>query len=833
MNQTRQQNREAGAGIALHELPVSAVLPDVERALAQAPHRAVLVAPPGAGKTTLVPLHLLGSLPEGRILLAEPRRVATRAAASRMAELLGEAPGRTVGWRMRLDTRVSAATRIEVVTEGVLTRLLLADPELSGVSAILFDEFHERSLDADLGLALALETAGALRPDLRILVMSATLDGARVAGLLGDAPVIRSEGRAFPVEIRHRAPEPGARIEDEVTRTILDELEAGSGSILAFLPGAFEIERTATALRPRLPGDAMLCPLYAALPPAAQDEAIRPAPTGRRKVVLATTIAETSITIDGVTTVVDSGLKRQPRFEPSTGLQRLETVRVSLASAEQRAGRAGRTAPGTAIRLWRAEQSGALQPFDRPEILSADLSGLTLDAVSWGARSPADLPFLDPPPAAALAEAVALLRDLGALDEAGRLTAMGEAMRLLPLAPRLARMVAGAKPGEARNLASRLAVLLSEPGLGGPSPDLAERLRRWRAEDGARARDAAALARRIAASVPEGEVGSQESEADPAVLLALAYPDRIAIPRGAPGQFILSNGRGARIDERDALARVPALVVADLGESENAPARVGTIRAAAVLDREALETILRARAVEEDAVVFDAASRSVRGRRRRRVGRAVLTEQPIALSPGEAVGRALMEGARSLGLRALPFDNETERLLRRMRFAASAEPDWPALDDEALLAGLEGWLLPFVPGIASLGAITPGQVRTALQSLVPPGARLDALAPSHFTAPTGNTHPIRYEEDGPVLAIRVQELFGLRVHPAIAGGRLPLTLELLSPASRPIQITRDLPAFWAGSWRDVRADLRGRYPRHPWPEDPAGAVPTARAKPRG
>ncbi|WP_062114397.1 ATP-dependent helicase HrpB [Aureimonas sp. AU40] len=819
--------------IALPELPVSAVLPEVSRALL-AHGSAVLVAPPGAGKTTLAPLHLLRDLPQGRILLVEPRRIAARAAASRMASLLGEDVGETVGWRMRLDTRVSARTRIEVVTEGVLTRLVIGDPELSGVAAILFDEFHERSLDADFGLALALDVQGALRPDLKLLVMSATLDGARVASLIGDAPVIRSEGRAFPVEIRHRDRLPDEPVEEASARAVLEELGVGSGSILVFLPGQREIERTLERLEKRVPADVILAPLFGAMEGGAQDVAIRPAPAGRRKVVLATTIAETSITIDGVTVVIDSGLKRQPVFEPATGLSRLETVRVSKASAEQRAGRAGRTAPGTAIRLWRAEQTAALEPFDRPEILSTDLSGLLLDTLSWGVSDPASLRFLDPPPTPAVAEARLLLEELGAVDAAGRLTPEGEAMRALPLGPRLARMVAGAAHGESRRLAARIAVLLSEHGLGGPEIDLTERLRRWSQERSPRAKAASDLAIRIArqANGP-GEVESDE----PGALLALAYPDRIAIARGARGQFVLTNGRGGALEETHALAREPALVVADLGglAQPHAPGRVGRIRAAAPLPREALERLMAERIREEEVVLFDPGSRAVRARRLRRLGRATLSEATLPLPADGRVTEALIGGVRRLGLQALPWTKEGERLALRLRFVAEADESWPRFDDETLLAELGDWLGPYLPGVSSVGGIEPGMLAEGLLSRLPPGEarRLDTLAPTHFTAPTGTHHPIRYEAEGPVLAIRVQELFGLTAHPRVAGGRWPLTLELLSPAQRPIQITRDLPGFWAGSWADVRADLRGRYPRHPWPEDPASAAPTNRVKPRG
>ncbi|GGD96692.1 DEAD/DEAH box helicase [Aureimonas endophytica] len=811
---------------ALARLPVAEALAPLTEALG-AKGAAVLVAPPGAGKTTAVPLHLLSApfLGKGdRIVLVEPRRLAARAAARRMAELLGEEVGETVGWRMRLDTRVSARTRIEVVTEGVFTRMILADPELAGIKAVLLDEFHERSLDADLSLALALDVKGALRDDLRLLAMSATLDGAKVAALMREAPVVTSLGRAFPVALRYRE-RPGTQtIEDAAAEAVRAALAEEAGSILVFLPGQREIERVAERLAPLASPTLAIAPLYGAMDGREQDLAIRPAPSGTRKVVLATSIAETSITIDGVSVVVDAGLRRQAVFEPATGLSRLETVRVSRAGADQRAGRAGRTAPGLAIRLWREEQTAGLEPFDRPEIEAADLSSLVLDCAAWGVADPRRLAFLDPPPGAALAEARTLLAELGALDGEGRLTAPGEAMRALPLPPRLARMVVDA-PREERLTAARLAVLLTERGLGGTDVDLAERLRRFRAERGARAKGAEALARRIAgpgAGEEAGEVGG---------LLALGFPDRVAAARGARGAFVLANGRGGAVDAISALAGEPFLAVAEL----QGAARSARIVSAAAIARETIETRLADRVTEELVTQFEPASGEVRARRIRRVGRAVLAERPVPV-PAEEGARALAEGIRARGLAGLPFGSDGERLRLRLAFLhASLGAPWPDVGEAALLATLEDWLLPFAPGATRLAAIGAGAVQEGLLALVPPDLRrrLDAFAPSHFEAPTGSRLPIRYEAEGPVLAVRVQELFGLTRHPAIADGRLPLILELLSPAHRPIQITRDLPGFWAGSWRDVRADLRGRYPKHFWPEDPASAAPTARAKPRG
>ncbi|TFF18672.1 ATP-dependent helicase HrpB [Jiella endophytica] len=816
-------------------LPVVEVLGELSDALAR--HgSAVLVAPPGAGKTTLVPIHLLRSGLAGRIVLIEPRRLAARAAARRMASLLGEEVGETVGWRMRLDTKISRKTRIEVVTEGVFARMVLDDPELAGIDAVLFDEFHERSLDADFGLALAIDVATGLREDLKLLVMSATLDGARVARLLGDAPVVESQGRAFPVRIEHRDRPGTMTIEDAVLSAVRAALGDETGSILVFLPGQKEIRRVAERLEPLLPETVHLAPLYGALEASEQDRAVRPAPPGTRKIVLATDIAETSLTIEGVRVVVDSGLKRRPAFEPETGLTRLETVRVSQASAEQRAGRAGRTAPGVAIRLWRAEQTAALDAFDQPEILASDLSSLVLDCAAWGVSDPAQLSLLDPPPAPAVREAAKLLSDLGALDEDGRLTAAGEAMRRLPLPPRLAHMVAAADP-EDRQTAAELAVLLTERGLGGNDVDLSARLGRFRSSRDPRSKAALGLARRIAGTGEGGLRDARVTEAawktdgDVGAILALGYPDRVALQHGAKGRFTLANGRGGMLDAANALARERALVVAEM----QGPASGGTIVSAAVLEKPALDRLVAARAGEEEIVEFVAEARAVRAFGVRRFGKATLDSVPMRLPNDDRVASALAGGIARLGLSRLDLGKEGERLLARLRFLAKAYgPPWPDLSDAALGDNAEAWLLPYCPGAASFEDLTPGRIVAALEGLIPPEfmGRLEMLAPSHFDAPSGSRVPIRYEIDQPVLSIRVQELFGLSTHPTLADGRLPLTLELLSPAHRPIQITRDLPGFWQGSWRDVRADLRGRYPKHEWPEDPAVAKATARAKPR-
>lgn len=810
----------------LPRLPVSEALPRLLQVLRDE-CSAVLVAPPGAGKTTLAPLALLDEewRGDGRILLLEPRRLAARAAARRMAALLGEEPGQRVGYAMRMENRQSAATRILVVTEGVLARMILDDPELPGIAAILFDEFHERSLDGDFGLALALDVQGALRPDLRLIVMSATLDGAHVARLMGGAQIVESEGRAFPVELRYRERPTEMRIEDAMTAACRQALAEEHGSVLAFLPGQGEIERTAELLCARLPADVDLAPLYGGLDGRAQDAAIRPAPPGRRKLVLATSIAETSITIEGVRVVIDSGLARLPLYEPATGLTRLQTVRVSRASAEQRAGRAGRTEPGVAIRLWRAEQTASLPAFTPPEIAQADLSGLVLDCAAFGVSDPASLAFLDPPPAASLVEAKALLRNLDAIDEEGRLTAAGQAMRKLSLPVRLAHMVAQAGD-EAK--AAEIAVLLTERGLGGTSVDLDRRLQRFASERNPRAQAARAMAQRLARQAGR----DSRADASTGALLLLAYPDRVAKARGEHGRFVLANGRGAVLDAAEPLAGAPFLVVADLqGKAQNA-----RIAAAAAISEDEVRELLSDRVERVRETIFDAEKRTVRTRETMRLGAIRLAERQLAAPRGEAADKAVIEAIREHGLDLLEWGKGGLTLRRRLAWLhRGLGAPWPDVSDEALLARLDDWLLPYLQGEASLARISPQALTDGLMALVPYDLqrKVDTLAPTHYTAPSGSSVPIRYEEDQPVLSIRVQELFGLDRHPAIANGTVALTLELLSPAQRPIQTTRDLPGFWRGSWADVRAEMRGRYPRHHWPENPLEAVATNRAKPRG
>jgi ATP-dependent helicase HrpB len=752
-----------------------------------------------------------------------------------MAATLGERVGETVGLRVRLGSKVSVRTRIEVVTEGVFTRMILDDPELSGVGAVIFDEFHERSLDADLGLALALDAQGALRDDLRILVMSATLDGARVARLLGDAPVIASEGRAFPVESRYVERAPESRIEETMAGAILRALRADPGSVLAFLPGQGEIRRVAILLADRVGAEVDVAPLYGALSQAEQDRAVSPAPSGRRKVVLATSIAETSLTIEGVRIVVDSGLSRVPLYEPGLGLTRLVTARASRASIDQRRGRAGRTEPGICHRLWPEAATNALEPFTRPEILAADLSGLVLDCAAWGVTDPGRLAFLDTPPAPALAEARGMLRDLAAIDADGRLTPMGTALRALPLPPRLARMVVSAASEGGARAAARLTAVLVERGLGGDGVDLAERVERFvrdrstRAEDMRRlaegwARQAEAATEKVASGIDLSETGT---------LLALAYPDRVARSRGRDGAFVMANGRAGRLDPASPLAREPFLVVADIaGTAAN-----GRILAAAPIALESIDALFPDRIEAATRVSFDRTSRALRARADRRLGAVVLDERVLPVPADELSASILARGIAELGLDSLPWTPALAQLRARAAFLRAAEgADWPDLSDATLAASIEDWLAPEIVGSTGLDGIKADDLGRALQALLPWSlrARLDAEAPTHVEVPTASRIPIDYgAEGGPVLAVRVQELFGLDRHPSVAGGRVPLVLHLLSPAQRPIQITRDLPGFWRGSWSAVRADLRGRYPRHPWPENPLTAPPTRRAKPRG
>lgn len=820
----------------LPDLPVSHVLPQIARAL-DAGRCAVLSAPPGAGKTTLVPLYLLDQswTKNGKIILLEPRRLAARAAAARMASILGEVVGETVGYRMRLDNRISDRTRVEVVTEGVFSRMVLDDPELPDVTAVVFDEFHERSLDGDFGLALALDVQAGLRDDLRILVMSATLDVEKVSGLLGNAPTIESMGRSYPIDIRYDERTTPDRIEDRMARAIIEAHASNAGSILAFLPGQAEITRTAERLQSRFEPDTSIIPLYGNLSQKEQDAAIRPTDSGKRKIVLATSIAETSITIDGVRIVIDSGLQRLPVFEPATGITRLETQRVSQASAEQRAGRAGRTEPGTAIRLWHPGQTAALPSFTPPQILSSDLTGLALDLAHWGVVDPNTLSFMDQPPAIALAEARSLLQKLGALDAGYGITAQGKIMRGLALPPRLAAMaVHASRQGDAEQ-ACLLAVLLTEQGLGGQDIDLEERLRRFRFEKGDRAEAARKLANRLAKSLAKITGGAGEkSRVRPSAgqLLLHAFPDRIAFQRGARGRYVMANGRGGELGETEQLAGQQMLVVTDITGRAAQP----RILSAAAVSRADIESEMPGIVAQEDQFFLDRQSGQVRARKVTRIGAIILDETPLPRPTGEKAAMAMAQGIRERGLSLLGFSKEAQQLRHRIGFLhrTLGEP-WPDMSDDALLSRLEDWFVPFQSDCKGLSDVKPGTLFDGLMSLLPHGLERDLprLAPTHFEAPTGQRHQVHYDGEEPLLVIRVQELFGLKTHPAVAGGKLPLLLELTSPAHRPIQTTRDLPGFWSGSWKDVRADMRGRYPRHPWPENPADAAPTNRAKPRG
>jgi ATP-dependent helicase HrpB len=822
-------------------LPIDAVLDDLARTL-DGHNAAVLVAPPGAGKTTRVPLALLDApwAKAKKIIVLEPRRIAARASAERMAHTLSERVGETVGYRVRFGSRISRATRIEVVTEGIFSRQILDDPELNGIAAVLFDEFHERSLDADLGLALARDAQIGLREDLRILVMSATLDGARVARLLGEAPVVASEGRAFPVETRYLGRKADVPVERQMADAIANALRADPGSVLAFLPGAAEIRRTQNLLAERIHDAAIeIVPLFGALDASVQDRAIAPPPKGHRKVVLATSIAETSLTIEGVRIVVDSGLARVPRYEPDIALTRLETVRASRAAVDQRRGRAGRTEPGVCYRLWDEPQTASLAAYTQPEILSADLSSLVLDLAQWGVGDPSKLSFLDPPPAPALNEARELLCELGALDAEGRITDEGRSLRALALPPRLARMIVDSHRLGAGRAAAEIAAVLTERGLGGDHVDLDVRLEAFRRDRSQRAEAARGQAQRWASQVAAGDKSSAQNDGEApstGVMLALAFPDRVAKNRGN-GSFVLANGRGAALDQTAALSRTPYIAVAEL----TGTAMQGRILLAAPIAQAEIEARFADQIKTTDEVSFDRSAMALRARRKKTLHAITLSETPLALEPSEQTAKVFADGLIAAGLDQLPWSKPAKQWRDRVMFLRAAEDHspqnpWPDLSDDALKAQRETWLVPALLGKTSLKTFSASDLSDALQALLPWSlrARLDKEAPTHFEAPTGTQLAIDYEaEQGPTIAVRLQELFGLTDHPSIARGAIPLVLELLSPAHRPVQVTRDLPGFWRGSYAAVRSDLRGRYPRHPWPEDPANAMPTRRVKPKG
>ncbi|APR51589.1 ATP-dependent helicase HrpB [Sphingomonas koreensis] len=806
------------------DLPIHAVLPDLLAALRSASN-AVLVAPPGAGKTTAVaPALLTESWCTGEILLLSPRRLAARAAAERMAALAGEPVGKTFGYATRMDSRRSAQTRVTVVTEGIFVNRIQADPELAGVSAVLFDEVHERSLDGDFGLALALDAQAALRPDLRLVAMSATLDGARFSALMGESPVIESEGRSHPLELRHLGRAAEARIEESVAGAIRQALRETDGGILAFLPGVAEIERTAERIGD-VPGIA-LHRLHGSLDPAAQRAAIAPDREGRRKIVLATSIAETSLTLDGIRVVVDSGLARRPRYDRAAGMTRLVTERASQAAVTQRAGRAARQGPGFAYRLWEAAATAGLPRFDPPEILEADLSALTLDCALWGVTDPRALNWLDPPPEAAVQEARARLAALEALDADGRPTPHGKAIAQLPLPPRLGHMLVRAGELGLAQTAAQIAVLLGERGLGGPDADLEHRLRRWKTERGQRAENARRLAGRWTRLVPGTRAAAIEPGSPEAVAacVALAFPDRIAKRRDASGEtWVSAGGRGFRLDPASSLARHEWLAVAET-QGMAAGAR---ILSATPIDAASVETLFGHRIETRRHVRFVPASGRVEATRERRLGAIRLSSGPDTAADPDEIAAALLEGVRQHGLDLLPWSANARALRIRAAYAGLE-----SLSDDALRADLDDWLAPALAGKRRLDAIVPEALTQALQNRLgwDGQKQLDRLAPARLETPAGSSHEIDYAaEGGPMVEVRVQALFGLATHPMLGDGT-PLVLSLTSPAGRPIQTTRDLPGFWKGSWADVAKEMRGRYPRHPWPDDPAAANPTLRTK---
>lgn len=830
-------------------LPIEEALPALRTALV-AHDAVVLQAPPGAGKTTLVPLALLEEpwLAGRTILMLEPRRLAARAAAARMSALRHEAVGETVGYRIRFDAKVSKATRIEVLTEGILTRRLQSDSALDGVGLVIFDEFHERHLHADLALALTLDSRRHLRPDLKILVMSATLDGAAVSKLLGDAPVVTSEGRSFPVDLRYARRDPEGALPPMVADAVQSALKENEGDALVFLPGAWEIRRTQELLEGALRGAAEVHPLYGDLSWEAQDRAIQPGK--QRRVVLATPIAETSLTIEGVRVVVDAGYARAPQFDPVSGLTRLVTQRISRASSEQRAGRAGRLAPGVCYRLWTETTQRGLIPHSIPEIRQADLAPLALDLAAWGAKDIQGLSWLDPPPAPALNQARALLADLDALDAAGHITATGRAMARLPLHPRLSHMLAFAERLGLGALACDIAALLSERDVlvGGARRTVdfgarLEALQAFRAHGRAAAAkyqaDANACARvdqaarqyqRLLASKKTAVDGTDQA----GLLLALAYPDRVALTRTAGDtRYLLASGRGARLHESEMRLRQPCIVAASLDAGDTD----GQIYLAAPVSPEMLRTHLAEHIKVEEIVRWDEQLAAVVARREERFGALLLEAKPLARPDADKQRAAMLEGIRRLGLDALPWSPEARQWRARVECLRAwiPEENWPDVSDAALLANLETWLGPYLDGITRRDHLARLDVLSALKSLLDwnQAKQLDENAPTHLTVPSGSHLRLEYEPGkSPVLAVKLQEMFGCADTPRVGGGRVAVTLHLLSPAKRPIQVTQDLRGFWERTYTEVKKELKGRYPKHPWPEDPWNAVPTARAKRR-
>ncbi|WP_025129269.1 ATP-dependent helicase HrpB [Pseudomonas sp. PH1b] len=838
----------------MNSLPIDEVLPALRDALATR-HEAVLEAPPGAGKTTRVPLALLHQdwLAGQTILMLEPRRLAARAAAERLASELGEKVGETVGYRIRLDSKVGPRTRIEVVTEGILTRRLQDDPALEGVGLLIFDEFHERSLDADLALALSLNGRELFRDEqpLKILLMSATLEGERLSALLDDAPILRSEGRMFPVTQRWGRPfQPGEFIEPRVVQTVLEALNDESGSLLVFLPGQAEIRRVHQQLADSLGerSEILLCPLHGELDLAAQRAAIDPAPAGKRKVVLATNIAETSLTIDGVRVVIDAGLARVPRFDPGSGMTRLDTQRISRASATQRAGRAGRLEPGVCYRLWSADQQEQLAAYASAEILQADLAGLALQLARWGV-TPNQLVWLDVPPSAAYAQAQDLLSRLGALNDDGSLNRHGQAMAELPAHPRIAHLLLRGQSLGLAQMACDVAALLGERDiLRGAGADLHSRLvllsgeaRAARGAQGGvqRARQLARQYRGYLRGPADQAVADPEHPRWLGALLALAYPDRVAQQRRPGGaEYRLANGRAALFSETDNLMKQPWLVIADLGSRQGQ--REERIYLAADFDPDLFDSVLAEQVRSVDQLDWDEREGVLRAERQRKVGELVLSREPLNGLDESARSQALVNLVRRKGLELLPWTPELRQwqarvaLLRQLELSEKDESQWPDVSDGALLKGLEQWLQPYLGKVSRLSHFANLELASIVHNLLPwpLPQRLDELAPHHLTVPSGSSIRLDYSEQPPILAVRLQELFGLAHTPRIAGGRQVVKLHLLSPARRPVQVTQDLANFWRSTYAEVKKDLKGRYPKHYWPDDPLIAEATARAKPR-
>lgn len=796
-------------------LPIDSVLPEITDALTR-DNRLVLSAPPGAGKTTKVPLHLLGAdwLGAQKIIMLEPRRIAARRAAERMADLLGEKVGETIGVRSRLDTRVGPKTRIEVVTEGVFTNLITREPDLPGIGAVLFDEFHERSLDADLGLALALETQAALNDELRLVIMSATLDTGKITDRL-KAPLVESLGRAFPVET-HYLGRTEDRLEDQMARAIRKALAQETGSILAFLPGAAEINRTAERLE-GLSENVMICPLYGALTPREQDEAIRPAPTGKRKVVLSTDIAESSLTIEGVRVVVDAGLARVPVYTTGSLGAALRTVKASIANVDQRRGRAGRTEPGTCYRLWHEEENRGLPKAPEPEILNTDLCAMILRLAHWGDAEPYALTWLDPPGKGQVIAARRALEAMKLLTAEGHLTPIGQKAVRLPLSPRLAMLVLAATNDGERALGANLAALMSENGMGGRSIDLTDRVNMFE-------RDRSPRAKSLKSQAKNWSGVKAEPQGDEHILLARAWPDQIARVRtGDPKRYQLAGGGGARLPDNSALEGADWLVICETGGASGADP---IIRLASRLDERTARSILTE--TSRDYAEFDEKTGHVRARRQKNLGEIVLSETPLAKPDNSAISEAICRAVADKGLCILPGYDTLANFLKRAAFAASLhEADWPALDDASLAQKQEDWLLPAIE-MEGLAAIQPQGLSNAVRNWFgwSVTSEIDRLAPVHWQGPTGKQVKIDYTaEQAPLVSIRPQELYGTRIHPSICDGRVPLTLSLLSPAQRQIALTRDLPGFWTGGYIDMRKDMKGRYPKHDWPEDPANTSP--------